>query len=384
VRLLYLNYGPQSGVTAALSRHLSAAGVTVSHVNVLDGFLYQLRPGSRVPNARPAVVRAVLQAMRTHGRSWKPYYLHTEYAFDRLSSVAHAAIARERPDVVLQAGVLFSPGPYPEKPYYLYLDHTRAIAERYAPLEGLPPPIPPSAAWRAREQAVYRGAAGIFTMSDVVKQSLASDYGVDAARVHVVGAGPNVQPSAGDLGGPREKAVLFVGRNFVPKGGPELVDAFSVVRRDHPGAELWLVSSSAPRVLPAGVVSHGTLGRDALARLYARASVFALPTLREAFGLSFLEAMVFALPVVASRIEAIPEIVSDGETGILLPTRDPAAVGRAVSGLLADPVRARLMGAAGRARALARFGWDRAVAGMLAVLRPRPHLHALAPEAPAG
>ncbi len=384
MRLLYLNYGPQSGVTAAVSRQLSAAGVTVSHANVLDGFLYQLRSGSRIPNARPSVIRAVLAAMRLHGRCWKPYYLHTEYAFDRLSSVARRAIDRERPDVVLQAGVLFSPGPWPEKPYTLYLDHTRAIAERYPPLEGLPPPIPPSAAWRAREQAVYRGAAAIFTMSEGVKLSLEADYGVDAARLHVVGAGPNVQPSAGDLGGPREKAVLFVGRNFVPKGGPELLDAFAIVRRDHPEAELWLVSSSAPRVLPPGVVHHGTLGRDALARLYARAGVFALPTLREAFGLSVLEAMAFGLPVVASRLEAIPEIVSDGETGVLVPTRDPAALGRALSGLLADPIRARLMGAAGRARVLARFGWDRAVAAMLAVLRPRPHLRAIAPESPAG
>jgi glycosyltransferase involved in cell wall biosynthesis len=384
VRLLYLNYGPQSGVTAAVSRHLSAAGVTVSPANVLDGFLYQLRPGSKLPNARPAVIRAVLAAMRTHGREWKPYYLHTEYAFDRMSSLAQRAIDRERPDVVLQAGVLFSPGPHPETPYFLYLDHTRAIAERYAPLQGLPAPIPPSAAWRAREQAVYRGAAGIFTMSEMVKASLAEDYGVDLARVDVVGAGPNVQPSAGDLGGPREKAVLFVGRNFVPKGGPELLDAFAIVRRDHPQAELWLVSSSAPRALPPGVVFHGTVGRDALARLYARASVFALPTLREAFGLSFLEAMAFGLPVVGSRIEAVPEIVSDGETGVLVPIRDPAALGRAVSGLLADPVRARLMGAAGRARVLARFGWDRAAAGMLAVLRPRPHLRAISPESPAG
>jgi glycosyltransferase involved in cell wall biosynthesis len=381
MRLLYLNYGPQSGVTASLSRSLTRAGVEVVHANVLDGFLYQLRPGTKIPNARPAVVRAVAEAMRVHGRNWKPYYLHTVFAFDHLSAVAAEAIRRTRPDAVLQAGVLFAPGVYSEPPYHLYLDHTRAVAERYEPVQGLPPPVPFSAPWRARERAVYRNATSIFTMSKAVEESLREDYGVDAERIHVVGAGPNVEARPADLGGHREKAVLFVGRKFVPKGGPDLLEAFTVVRRDHPDARLWIVSASAPRVLPEGVTFHGLLSAEALARLYATASVFALPTHREAFGLSLVEAMTFELPVVASGIEAIPEIVSDGESGILVPPRDPASLGRAISTLLADPNRARRMGAAGRARAAARFGWDRTAAAMLAVLRPRPLL-AVA-EAPA-
>ncbi|WP_237758089.1 glycosyltransferase [Anaeromyxobacter sp. PSR-1] len=84
--------------------------------------------------------------------------------------------------------------------------------------------------------------------------------------------------------------------------------------------------------------------------------------------------MAFELPVVASRIEAIPEIVADGETGLLVPPRDPAALAAALGALLADPARARAMGAAGRARAAARFGWTRAAARMLDVLRPAPAL----------
>ncbi|HEY6099104.1 MAG TPA: glycosyltransferase family 4 protein, partial [Anaeromyxobacter sp.] len=125
-----------------------------------------------------------------------------------------------------------------------------------------------------------------------------------------------------------------------------------------------------PRSLPGGAVFHGHLCRGALARLYARAAVFALPTLREAFGLSLVEAMAFGLPVVASRVEAIPEIVSHGETGLLVPPSDPAALARALGEILGDPVRARLLGAAGHARAADRFGWDLAASRMLAVMRP--------------
>lgn len=370
MRVLYLHYGPQSGVTAAVSGALAEAGVELLHANPTERFLYQLRPGLRIPNGRPAVIRGVAEALRRHGLHWKSYYLHSTYAFDHLSRLAAQEIRRLRPDAVLQAGVLFGPGPYPEVPYHLYCDHTRAVAERYPPLPRLPPPIPFEPGWRARERAVYRNAAAIFAMSEFVRASLLDDYGVDPARVRVVGAGPNVVPGPLDQDLPRERTILFVGRQFVPKGGPELLDAFAEVRRDHPGVKLAIVSSSAPARLPDGATFHGLLGKEALSRLYATAAVFALPTLREAFGLSFLEAMSFGLPVVASRIEAIPEIVSDGETGLLVPPRDAAALARALSELLADPVRARRMGAAGRARALRRFGWDRVAARMLEVLRP--------------
>ncbi len=375
MRLLYVHYGPQSGVTDAITAQLAASGLEVIQHNPVRGFLYQLRPGTRIPNARPAVIRAVLEAARLHGIHWKFYYLHTTFAFDHLSQEAARAIDRTRPDLVVQAGALFGLGPYPAVPYHLYLDHTRAIAERYPAVPGLPPAMAYQPEWRAREQAVYRNAAGIFTMSEYVRTSLREDYGVDPARVHVVGAGPNVTPGrqASPTGSP---LVLFVGKRFPSKGGPTLLEAFAEVRRERPDARLAVVSSSCPSPLPPGVEFHGLVSRQALARLYESAFAFALPTLREAFGISLLEAMSFGLPVVASRIEAIPEIVADGETGILVPPLDAPALARALTGLLADPVRARQMGAAGRQRALLRFSWERTGDRMLSVLlstaaRPR-------------
>jgi len=370
MRLLYLHYGPQSGVTAAVSRALAAAGHEVAFANPMERFLWQLRPGSKIPNPRPAAVRAFLEAVRLHGRCWKEYWVHTPWAFDHLTAVAGEAVRRGRPDAVLQAGVLFGPGRAPDRPYHLYVDHTRAIAERYEPAPGLPPALPPDPAWRAREERVYRGAATIFSMSEFAARSLVSDYGVEPARVRVVGAGPNVTPRSGTVATRRPRdggapAILFVGRNFVPKGGPDVLDAFRLVRRAHPRAELWIVSQAAPSPLPDGATFIGPLGPDALAGLFSRASLFALPTLREAFGLAFLEAMAFGLPVVASRIEAVPEIVVDGETGLLVPPRHPAALADAIMDLLADPARARRMGEAGRGRLAERFGWERAVGRML-------------------
>jgi glycosyltransferase involved in cell wall biosynthesis len=369
MRLLYLHYGPQSGVTAAVLARLAAAGVDVVAANPMERFLWQLRPGSKIPNPRPAAVRAFLEAVRRHGASWKEYWVHTPYAFDHLTAVAGEIVRRVRPDAVLQAGVLFGPGDG-RGAYHLYVDHTRAIAERYERTPGLPPPLPPDPEWRGREERVYSGAARIFSMSEFAAGSLVRDYGVDPARVTVVGAGPNVTPARPAASAEREPAILFVGRCFAAKGGPDLVEAFRRVRRTHPRAQLWIVSQGPTGPLPEGAIFHGTLGAEGLAALFARASVFALPTLREAFGLAFLEAMAFGVPVVGTRIEAIPEIVVERETGLLCPPRDPAALAAALAALLDDPARAARLGAAGRARAAERFGWDRAVGRMLDVLRP--------------
>jgi alpha-maltose-1-phosphate synthase len=372
-RILYINYGSQSGVTDAVLQRLRAAGREVRVFDPLDGFLYKRRVGSiQVPNVAPDPVIATAAAMARFRRHWKPWYAHTTVAFDRLTARCERAVAAERPELVLQAGVLFAPGTRGRAPYYLYCDHTRALHEAYAPAPGLAPPMPFEAAWRRRETAVYRGAAAIFVMSEHVKRSLVGVYGIAPERVHVVGAGPNVGPQATSTP-PRERAFLFVGKNFAPKGGLETLQAYAAVRARHPEAELWMVGGQQPDRAPPGVKLLGRLSLAEVARLYERAFAFVLPTLREAFGLAYLEAMSYGLPCIGSRIEAIPEIVAEGETGLLVPPRDPAALAAAMLTLLDHPERARALGEAGRRRVAERFGWDRAVGKMLEVMeRSRP------------
>lgn len=374
MRILYLTYGTQSGVTRAVAQRLRAAGHEVVLFNALAGFLYKRPLGPiQVPNLRPEAVLAAAASLRRFGRNWKIWYVHTCWAFDRLTARCDRAIRAVRPDLVLQAGVLFAPGSDPATPCSLYCDHTRALNEAYPALDGVEPPIPFEAAWRRREAAVYRRAAAIFTMSEHVRRSLVDVYGVDPGRIHVVGAGPNAEPAAGADGGEHVPGTfLFVGRQFVPKGGPELLAAFEEVRRAHPRAELWMVGGQQPERAPPGVRLLGRRSVAEVARLYARAGAFVLPTLREAFGLSFLEAMAFGLPCVGTDIEAIPEIVVDGQTGLLVPPRDPAALAAAMRALVEDPARARRMGAAGRDRVRRCFGWDRAVARMIEVLARPP------------
>lgn len=91
-----------------------------------------------------------------------------------------------------------------------------------------------------------------------------------------------------------------------------------------------------------------------------------LPSIVEGLPLSILEAMAAAKPVVASRVPGTDEVVLDGETGILVPPRDPEALALAIRSLLSDPKRASRFGAAGRARVIAEFSTQRMVAAVAA------------------
>ena len=118
----------------------------------------------------------------------------------------------------------------------------------------------------------------------------------------------------------------------------------------------------------AGRVSFpGWIAPDAVPTLLAGATVVPVPSIHEGFGLVALEAALAARPVVASRVEGIPEVVVDGETGILVPPGDPDALATALGALIADPARGRALGVRARALAIERFGVERCVDGYVEV-----------------
>jgi len=92
-----------------------------------------------------------------------------------------------------------------------------------------------------------------------------------------------------------------------------------------------------------------------LGGLFAQADLFVLPSEQESFGLAALEALASGVPVVASDVGGLPEVVRDGETGLLVPPHDPRALAVAVLELLRDEPRRAAMGRAARADATARF-----------------------------
>jgi glycosyltransferase involved in cell wall biosynthesis len=98
--------------------------------------------------------------------------------------------------------------------------------------------------------------------------------------------------------------------------------------------------------------------REELRALYRQARVFALPARFEPYGLVLLEAMSQGVPCVGTRVGAIPEIVSDGETGLLVPAGDAQALADALLEYLADPERAQAAGEAALADVQGRLSWE--------------------------
>ena len=110
-------------------------------------------------------------------------------------------------------------------------------------------------------------------------------------------------------------------------------------------------------------------GRQEPGDWLARADVFVHTSRWEGFGIVLLEAMLASLPIVATRVSAVPEVVVDGETGLLVGEGDVEALAAALDELLADPERARRLGAAGLERARSEFSVARMTEQTIGVYR---------------
>lgn len=166
--------------------------------------------------------------------------------------------------------------------------------------------------------------------------------------------------------------IMSVGRFVAYKGYQDLIDAAAVVHREVPEARWVLVGDGELRpALTARAAEHGLdkhvhfLGwRDDVPALLAQGDLFVMPSHGEHFGRVVVEAMAMAKPVVATDAGGVPEIVQDGETGLLVPAADPAALARAMTRLLRDRAAAQRMGWAGRRRVEERFSLARHVQEM--------------------
>lgn len=164
--------------------------------------------------------------------------------------------------------------------------------------------------------------------------------------------------------------ILGIGRIVVQKGFDILIEAYVRLLQRVPDAPDLLIAGDGPErenlaalveklQLSGRIYLIGRADRPRAVSLFQGCTLFVLPSRHEPQGIVSLEAMACAKPVVAARVGGVPEIVLDGETGLLFPGEDAPALAAALETLLADPERAARLGAAGRARAEARFTWAR-------------------------
>jgi glycosyltransferase involved in cell wall biosynthesis len=200
-----------------------------------------------------------------------------------------------------------------------------------------------------------------------VERVLREDCGVPEARLITIPNGVDAayfQPGTGpDAGPPR---VLCVARMAPDKDHDTLLAAFRLTARALPAAELWLLGDGprlgevrelAGRLLPEGRVKF-LPPREDLRPLLHQASLLVLSSKTEALPNVVLEAMAAGLPVVATRVGGVPELVVPGRTGWLVDPGDPPGLAAALSRVLADPDGRRALGREGRARACREFSLE--------------------------
>jgi glycosyltransferase involved in cell wall biosynthesis len=353
----------------ALYRELTALGWDTTVVDVDEPALLRWYPRARA--FRPSLARWRQHVERVAGR-----LARTAFAF-RYRSRRHGRLIERSGvtyDLILQGGGMFAPTwPPPTAPYAIFCDCTVKLGDGEI-LSGVDFASARSAArWYALEGRLYRNAGRVFSASDWARRSLLRDYGVEAGRAVTVGQGSSLRAPEEDLARRDGRTILYVGYEFRRKGGEVLLAAFRKVAAEIPGAELLI--AGPPRVhgaLPPGVRLLGRLESAELSRLYARASLFVMPSLFEPFGQVFLEAMEHGLPCVGTDRCAIPEIIVDGVTGLIAPGGDSGALAERIIYLLRRPDTMRLMGERGRARVRERFTWPgvarRIDAGLLELL----------------
>jgi len=233
-----------------------------------------------------------------------------------------------------------------------------------------------AALFRTLERLAAPLADRIVTVSEFSRR-LALDAGVGTPET--IRCVPNGVPdlpawahAAPDLGPP---TLIAVARLEAPKDPLLLLHALATLR-DRSWTLEWI--GDGPLLAPAarlarrqGLAARCRFvgARDDVPQRLAAAALLVLPTRHEALPLCVLEAMRAGLPVVASRVGGVPEAVVHGQTGRLVPPRDPAALARALAELLDDPAARRAAGEAGRRRYLSRFSFARQYAATLHVYR---------------
>jgi glycosyltransferase involved in cell wall biosynthesis len=162
-------------------------------------------------------------------------------------------------------------------------------------------------------------------------------------------------------GTPSRPVVLSVARMYPRKRLDDLLKATAMVRRRIPDVQVRIVGEGpesgrlhalhAELGLDGTVTFLGEVSRRTLAVEYMRAQCFCLPTVQEGFGLVFAEAMAAGLPIVACRASAVPEVVEEGRSAVLVAPRRPDELAEALVRVLSDPDLRERLGQAGRGRA---------------------------------
>lgn len=360
-RIAFIKRGQWShtnaSVAALLSREFPACPVdviTLKDLEYTDEVVGARNVGSQLLN-RCYAIKEFAGPLLSGKKRLLNCLPRTTYAFNRNRRAVAKYLSGRDYLFTFQTQNLFDAS-MPGIPHFVYTDHCNLATLQY-------PGYTQDDLWTAScirmESSVYRNASMVFTMSQNIADWLVRHYRVSRDRVACVHAGANSNSRLDEPAAVERysvKRILFVGTWWDAKGGPVMLEAFSNVLAVHPNAQLIIVGSE-PEFTPPNCLIAGKVALEEMGRFYREASVFCLPTRIESFGIAYIEAMANRLPVIGSRLGAIPEFIEDGKNGYLVTPGDTAELTDRLLDLLGDPVVCKAFGDAGYRMAMQRFNW---------------------------
>lgn len=289
-------------------------------------------------------------------KPFKYYFFGTTYLFVKVKAFLTSILRRQKTELsfTFQLQSLFDAS-LKGIPHFVYTDHTVLASLAYP---GIDPGVLYSEEWTHLETKIYKNASIVFTRSHNISQSLTEQYGIHPEKVVCVYAGSNAKIFTENLSNDKysNKNILFVGIDWLRKGGPLLIEAFEHILKTFPDAQLTIVGAE-PELDNPRIQVVGNIPIDQVHNHYKKASIFCLPTLFEPFGIAFVEALSHSLPIIATNIGAVPDFVIDGKNGYLIHPNDVESLVKALLKLLEDPEKCQAFGAQGRLLAEARYNW---------------------------
>jgi glycosyltransferase involved in cell wall biosynthesis len=185
----------------------------------------------------------------------------------------------------------------------------------------------------------YNNAYGIFTMSHWLYNYLLNEQIVPEEKLCYVGGGVNLDVSKVDPSIRKGNKILFVGKDFLRKGGDLVYEAFCILNTQiNPNTELYIIG---PKKSPISIYNEnvhflGEKTSEEIVEYFNICDIFVMPSRFEAYGLVFIEALTFGLPCIGRNSFEMPYFIEEGVTGHLIDTDDPLNLAKKMQSLLKD------------------------------------------------
>lgn len=285
----------------------------------------------------------------------KAFILKSQHSERRISQL------EQTPDYVFHIFGTYSPfWKRSDIPYAVYLDYTMALAKKAWTPWATFSSTKEQDAWFKRETQLYERSHHLFTMTDLVKNSLIKDYGIDAQKITTVGLASIFRDPYEGIKTFGTQRILFNGSDFERKGGDIVLKAFEIVKKKLPNASLTVIGKKLKTSLegienPGSVASHA-----ALEKLFLSTDLAVAPARCEPTGVFIVDAMRCGVPCIVSANDwnGIPEFLEHGVDSIIINQIHPEILAENIINLLGNSSRLESMSQAARNKVRTQLNWD--------------------------